>query len=97
MIDNKILELKKGTLHIKFALLTRDFFKDVRIITYLVGEELDKSVPFNVKRFDITNFNADTILIKSKGHNYVLTLNQVYTYDDTMGVDYTFYVNKNTD
>jgi hypothetical protein len=97
MIDNKILELKKGTLQINFELLTRDFFKDLRIITYLVGEQLDKSIPFNLKRFDITNFNETTILIKSKGHNYIIALNNIYTYDNKMGVEYTFYVNKNTD
>lgn len=97
MIDNKILELQKNNLQVSFDLLTKDFLTDLRIIAYLVGKNLDKSIPFDVKRFDITDFNETTLLITSKGQNYILTLDNIYTYDTTMGINYTFYVNKNTD
>ena len=97
MIDNKILELQKGLIVEKSTLFTQDFFKDMRIVAYLAAEKLDKSIPFNLKSFTITEFNANTILLTSKCHNYIITLNEFNIDNDYVKIEYTFFVNKNTD
>ena len=97
MIDNKILELHRGIIVEKTTLFTQDFFKDMRIIAYLAAIKLDKSIPFNLKSFQITEFNANTLLVSSQGHNYIITLNDFNIDNDYVKIDYTFFVNKNTD
>lgn len=97
MIDNKILELQKGLIVEKSSLFTKDFFKDMRIIAYLAAIKLDKSIPFDLKSFQITDFNANTLLVTSKKHNYIITLDEFKIDNDYVKILYTFFVNKNTD
>ena len=94
MIDIRYIELKKGNMSIPFHKFTTDFQQDVHILIKEAASTLDKSVPFDSKRYKISQYNEETIVITSKKKKYLLQLDNIYTYDAIMGIDYRFFLFK---
>ena len=85
------MEVMKGNEEIPFEYLTKDIKKDYYIITYYLAEKLPTSVPFDLKKWEILEFNEDTITIHSNNRGWIVRLNNVYSYDEKIVIDYTFY------
>jgi len=92
MIDSRVIEVMKGHIEIPYSNLTQDIKKDFYIITYFLAEKLPDNTPFDLGKWEITDFNEDTIVIFSNGREWTIVLDNVYAYDNKIGVEYRFFV-----
>ena len=92
MIDSRVIEVMKGHEEISFDLLTQDIKKDFYIITYYLAEKLPDNTPFDLGKWDITDFNENTIVVQSNEKEWTIVLDEVYSYDNKIGIEYRFFV-----
>ena len=90
-IDSRFVQLMKGTEEIDYDLLTQDIQKDFKIIVYYLAEKLPTNVPFDLGKWEILEFSEDTILIESNDKLWSISLDQVYSYDRKIVVEYRFF------
>ena len=92
MIDSRVMEVMKGHIEIPYTDLTQDIKKDFYIITYFLAEKLPDNTPFDLGKWEITDFNEDTIVVLSNGREWTIVLDNVYAYDNKIGIEYRFFV-----
>jgi len=90
-IDSRIMEVDKGIEEFQYDLLTKDIKKDFHIITYYLAEKLPDNVLFDLKDWKILEFNENTILIESNDRKWYIKIHNIYSYDDKLCIEYTFY------
>ena len=91
MIDSRVMEVMKGNEEIPYSVLTKDIKKDFYIIVYYLAEKLPDNVPFNLSKWEIEEFSEDTIVVKSNKREWVISLDNVYSYDEKIVIDYRFF------
>lgn len=91
MIRPEVIEVMKGHDELSFDLLTQDIKKDFHIITYYLAEKLPDNVPFNLKKWNIEEFNEDTIVINSNDREWLIKIDNLYSYDEKIGIEYRFF------
>ena len=91
MIDSRVMEVMKGNEEIPYSVLTKDIKKDFYIIVYFLAEKLPDSVPFNLSKWEIEEFSEDTIVVKSNNREWVISLDNIYSYDEKIVIDYRFF------
>tara|TARA_R110000822_G_scaffold270014_1_gene393052 strand:+ start:307 stop:594 length:288 start_codon:yes stop_codon:yes gene_type:complete len=92
MIEHRIIEVNKGHEEIPFTYLTQDLKKDFYIIAYYLAEKLPDSVPFDLSNWEIIEYSEDLIVLLSNDKEWSIKLHQIYTYDEKLCIEYTFYV-----
>lgn len=92
MIDSRFVEVMSGSEEIPFTNLTQDIKKDFYIITYFLAEQLPENTPFDLGKWKIVDFNEDTIVIHSNGREWTIVLDNVFAYDNKIGIEYRFFV-----
>ena len=90
MIRPEVMEVMKGHEEIPFELLTQDIKKDFYIISYYLAEKLPDNVPFNLGKWEIKEFSADTIVLLSNKREWIIQLDNVYSYDEKIAIEYRF-------
>ena len=88
MIEHRIIEVNKGHEEIPFTYLKKDFY----IIAYYLAEKLPDSVPFDLSNWEIIEYSEDLIVLLSNDKEWSIKLHQIYTYDEKLCIEYTFYV-----
>lgn len=91
MIRPEVMEVMKGHEELPFELLTKDIKKDFHIITYYLAEKLPDNVPFNLKDWQIKEFNENMIVIYSNDREWLIKIDNLYSYDEKIGIEYIFY------
>jgi len=91
MILPNVMEVMKGNEQIPFNALTQNIKKDYYIITYYLAEKLPDNVHFNLKKWDIIEYNENSIVVNSNDREWVIKFDNIYTYDEKLCIDYTFY------
>ena len=91
MIRPEVMEVMKGHEEIPFEVLTKDIKKDFYIISYYLAEKLPDNVPFDLGKWEIKEFSADTIVLLSNKREWVIQLDNVYSYDEKIGIEYRFF------
>lgn len=91
MILPNVMEVMKGHEEIPFKALTQDIKKDFYIITYYLAEKLPDNVHFNLARWEILEYNENSIVVSSNGREWIIKLENIYTYDNKLGIEYVFY------
>lgn len=90
-LDSRVMEVMKGNIEIPYSNLTKDIKKDFYIITYFLAEKLPDNVPFDLGKWEIEDFNADTIVVMSNKRRWVIQLDNVYSYDEKIAIEYRFF------
>ena len=91
MIRPEVMEVMKGHEEIPFEVLTQDIKKDFYIITYYLAEKLPENIPFNLGKFEIKEFNENMIVVNSNEREWLIQLENIYTYDEKLGLEYRFF------
>ena len=91
-LDARVIEVMKGHEIIPYDVLTQDIKKDFYIITYYLAEKLPDNTPFDLGNWTITDFNEDTIVVHSNDKEWTIVLDEVYSYDNNIGIQYRFFV-----
>jgi hypothetical protein len=92
MIDERVMEVMVGTEEIPYDLLTQEIKDDFHIITFMLAEKLPSSVPFDLGKWEITEYAGDQIIVYSNERLWYIKLDMVYSYDEKLVIDYRFYV-----
>ena len=91
MIDSRVMEVMSGSEVIPFKVLTKDIKKDFYIIVFYLAEKLPDNIPFDLGKFEIVEYNETTIVVNSNKKEWTIVLDNIYTYDDNLGIEYRFF------
>lgn len=91
MIRPEVMEVMKGKEEIPYSNLTQDIKKDFFIISYYLAEKLPDNTPFDLGKWEIKDFNEDTIVLFSNKREWVIQLDNVYSYDEKIVIEYRFF------
>jgi len=94
MIDIRYVELNKGNMNIPMSAFTQEYNKDVYLLVAAAAVRLDKSIPFDIKKFSIETYNETNIVVKSRKKVYMLHIDNIYVVDETMYIEYRFFLYK---
>ena len=92
MIDNRVIEVHSGHHEIPFSSLTKEIKEDYTIITYYLAEQLPENTPFDLSSFEIIEYSENLIVVLSNEKEWLIRLDNIYTYDEKLGIEYRFYV-----
>ena len=91
MIRHEVMEVMRGHEEIPIDNLTQDIKKDFHIITYYLAEKLPDNVPFDLSKWEIREFNEDTIVVYSNEREWTIVMDNLYSYDNKIGIEYRFF------
>lgn len=92
MIENRAIEIMEGHIRIPYADLTQNYIDDFHIIVYYLAEQLPEGTPFDLGKWNITDFDEKTIEVYSNERNWIISLDNVYTMEEKIGVEYRFLI-----
>jgi len=81
-------------MNIPMSAFTQEYNKDVYLLVAAAAVRLDKSIPFDIKKFSIETYNETNIVVKSRKKVYMLHIDNIYVVDETMYIEYRFFLYK---
>lgn len=92
MIEDRVIEIMEGHIRIPYMDLTQNYIDDFHIIVYYLAEQLPEGTPFDLGKWNITDFDDTTIELYSNERNWIIILDNVYTMEEKIGVEYRFLI-----
>jgi len=92
MIEDRAIEIMEGHIRIPYDVLTKNYVDDFHIIVYYLAEQLPEGTPFDLGKWNITYFDDKTIELESNERNWIINLDNVYTIEEKIGVEYRFLI-----
>lgn len=91
-IDSRLIELEDGILSLPMENLTKEYEKDIKVVSYYIVERLPKSSKFNLKNWEIDQYNEERVLLRSDNRPYLILIHNIITSDGIMDIEYTTYL-----
>tara|TARA_R110001606_G_scaffold136060_1_gene273430 strand:- start:1562 stop:1855 length:294 start_codon:yes stop_codon:yes gene_type:complete len=91
-IDSRLIELEGGILSLPMENLTKDYEKDIKVVSYYIVERLPKTSKFNLKNWEIDQYNEERVLLRSDNRPYLILIHNIVTSDGIMDIEYTTYL-----
>ena len=91
-IDSRLIELEGGILSLPMENLTKEYEKDIKVVSYYIVERLPKSSKFNLKNWEIDQYNEERVLLRSDNRPYLILIHNIVTSDGIMDIEYTTYL-----
>ena len=91
-IDSRLIELEGGILSLPMENLTKEYEKDIKVVSYYIVERLPKTSKFNLKNWEIDQYNEERVLLRSDNRPYLILIHNIDTSDGLMDIEYTTYL-----
>ena len=91
-IDSRLIELDSGWISLPMENLTKDYEKDIKVVSYYIVEKLPKSSKFNLKNWEIDQYNEERVLLRSDDRPYLILIHNITNSDGIMDIEYTTYL-----
>ena len=88
-IDERFMIRAEDTINIPIDYMTKEYEKDVKIISYYICEDLEK---FDTANFKIVEYSEDRLLLESDERYWMIFIDNIVVMDGIMTIDYRVFL-----